>query len=99
MGNTGCETNVTNDTKNCGTCGRDCTMRVKNATGITCGNGSCNYAACAMGFFDCDGNRSNGCESATTCPACGIIGLVCCAGNVCTQGQCEPAPANDGKCH
>jgi hypothetical protein len=23
----------------------------------------------------------------------------CCPGNICTQGTCEPKPANDGKCH
>jgi hypothetical protein len=98
-GNTGCETNVTNNLQNCGACGRDCNQRVKSATGISCNGTSCNYATCASGHYDCDGDRSNGCESTSSCATCGLIGQLCCAGNVCTQGLCEPAPANDGRCH
>ena len=99
-GNTGCETDTTSSATHCGSCNRDCTQRVASANGISCSASQCTYTTCMAGHYDCDGNKSNGCESTTTpCPTCGMIGMVCCAGNVCTQGQCEPAPANDGKCH
>ena len=50
------------DTANCGGCGKDCAGVVKNADGIKCSSGKCDYVACKAGFYDCDGDRSNGCE-------------------------------------
>ena len=46
---------VLNDPENCSACGNAC-------PGTTCSNGSCSND-CAPGWFDCDGNKANGCES------------------------------------
>ncbi len=51
--------NTSNDINNCGSCGHVCS----NAHGGTsCVNGSC-VPTCAPGFFDCDGNPGDGCET------------------------------------
>jgi DNA-binding beta-propeller fold protein YncE len=58
-----------NQTTACGSTGLacvDCTMTVKNVVATTCTNG-CGYTSCSVGWFDCDGNTANGCESATMC--------------------------------
>ncbi len=60
------------DVMNCGTCATVCAGR-PNAS-PACTTGACT-TPCAMGFADCDGNTTNGCESAlsgtTNCGACG----------------------------
>jgi len=58
----------------CGDCETDCTEQVAYAAGIVCDEGSCDYAQCNTGFFDCDDDRANGCETIsgpTDCSACG----------------------------
>jgi hypothetical protein len=61
----GCETQL-NTLTNCGGCGTTCALM--NAT-ETCSTGACRIASCNMGWVDCDGLDSNGCESSTwTCP-------------------------------
>jgi hypothetical protein len=54
----GCETNLTNDVNNCGTCQHHCM-----AAGATssCVNSQCTFA-CQTGYLDLDGDPSNGCE-------------------------------------
>jgi hypothetical protein len=84
----GCETNLNTSTGNCRFCGNACT----NAHGSTsCSAGVCT-PACGGGFGDCDGNPTNGCETATsTITNCGSCGLVCTsdAGTpVCNGGTC-----------
>jgi hypothetical protein len=66
---------------------------------VACVASACTYATCNATFADCDSNKANGCEVAGACPSCGLRTQVCCPGNLCTQGTCEPLPANDGKCH
>jgi len=68
----GCETNISNDVGNCGTCGKVC-----NTTngGAQCVNGNCQIQ-CSAGFGNCDNNVDNGCETNTTnnplhCNGCG----------------------------
>jgi hypothetical protein len=59
--------NTTNDVKNCGTCGNDCTLLTGNINWI-CASSACvpNPAnKCMPGFIDCDGNPNN-CERACT---------------------------------
>lgn len=93
-GNTGCETSTASNPVACGSCANNCNVRVLNASGISCQGSTCGFAACNAGFTNLDGNATNGCE------ACGKRGQECCPGNICDQGtQCEPKPANDGKCH
>jgi hypothetical protein len=50
----GCETNLTNDAKNCGNCGYSC------GSGSYCQNSNC---VCNSGFGNCDNDWSNGCET------------------------------------
>ncbi len=46
--------------------------------------------SCAPGFFDCDGDMTNGCEDVATDPAhCGQCGHGC-LGGTCTTGKCQP---------
>ena len=45
----------------CGECGQPCAPQ--NASGASCGTGSCLYQSCLGVFQDCDGNTANGCES------------------------------------
>jgi len=50
----------------------DCSSAVKNASGADCTAGLCSYASCKGGFGDCDGDKTNGCESGlTTAASCG----------------------------
>ena len=92
-GNTGCETSTTSTTA-CGSCVNNCTVVVKNASGLTCQSSKCGYTSCNTGFNELDGILTDGCEG------CGARGQYCCPGNICNAGsQCEIAPANDGKCH
>src|SRR5262249_22209089 len=96
----GCETNSGTSATNCGMCGNACT----NAHGTTsCGRGVC-AAVCASGFGDCDGNKSNGCETDTTSSLtnCGGCGMVCsranantaCQTSVCTLVSCQSGYAD-----
>jgi hypothetical protein len=62
----GCESDIRNDPRNCGECGRVC--QLPNAiTG--CLMGSCTIAACSAGYQDCNGMPQDGCEvRANSCP-------------------------------
>lgn len=55
----GCERHLLTDPSNCGGCGNVCIF--PNAVGA-CASGSCTLAACNPGYFNLDGNISNGCE-------------------------------------
>ncbi|MEZ4393996.1 MAG: hypothetical protein R3A48_23225, partial [Polyangiales bacterium] len=86
----GCETDTSTSVAHCGGCGMACAARA-NAT-ASCAAGSCAYT-CEMGFADCDGDPSNGCEvdTRTTVTACGMCGNVCPATNgapSCVAGVC-----------
>jgi hypothetical protein len=91
----GCETDTSRDTAHCGGCGMACAARPNSVA--SCASGACAYA-CAMGFADCDGDASNGCEvdtrtSASHCGACGARcapanATAACVAGVCTVGAC-----------
>jgi hypothetical protein len=59
----GCEANLKSDIFNCGSCGINCQKNVRNADGIYCNNGRCDYTSCKIGWEDLDDGRENGCES------------------------------------
>ncbi|WP_441291473.1 hypothetical protein ACSRUE_14330 [Sorangium sp. KYC3313] len=63
------------DVENCGACGNVC--GTQNAT-PSCAAGACSLA-CAIGFGDCDGDASNGCEAdlAQDADHCGGCGNAC----------------------
>ena len=57
----------------CGTCDNHCGLRVFNADGASCTDGQCDYELCLDGWYDCDNDRSNGCEqeqSVAHCSGC-----------------------------
>jgi hypothetical protein len=58
----GCEANVAADPMNCGACGRACAR--PNST-ATCASSTCSFQ-CSPGFYDLDGDPTNGCEYACT---------------------------------
>ncbi len=93
----GCETDLTNGS-NCGACGRRC--EIPNASGA-CRGGVCGIGECNLGFRDCDGDPSNGCEvDARTNDDCGECGRPCVAPNAetsCSSGQCRITSCGDGR--
>jgi hypothetical protein len=94
----GCEINTNNDPNNCGGCGIKCT--IANGT-AACVNGMCAVGTCNVGFQDCDGQVSNGCETSTGTDVnnCGMCGKVCNLPNAtstCTNGACQVAACNAG---
>ena len=76
-GTTFTETRTYTDVNNCGTdkgkvdkqeiSGTSCESRA-NADGVCQSDGACAYT-CQDGFFDCDNDMSNGCESDSACPS------------------------------
>ncbi len=102
----GCELPVADfdtDPSNCGGCGLTCSV----AHGVAgCAAGTCVVASCDVGYADCDGLYSSGCEYATagfsTDPKhCGSCTITCDPQTqVCTSGVCGPAicPAGTGDC-
>ncbi len=61
----GCETDIW-QVDGCGTnCDNrvDCNGQVQNAVTVLCSSGACDYDQCAPGYADCDGDRTNGCET------------------------------------
>ncbi|MSP60179.1 MAG: hypothetical protein EXR72_07520 [Myxococcales bacterium] len=85
----GCEVPVLMDGKNCGGCGKSC-MNLPNAS-AGCMNGACTLGSCKMGYFDCNGDAKDGCESnlladSKNCSKCGNV----CPNNApsCANGAC-----------
>jgi hypothetical protein len=76
-------TDPTTDIENCGGCSVDCTIRVHGAEEELCldvnGNGRCDYTTCSAERFDCNGDRTDGCESLIDARHCGGCDLDCIA--------------------
>ncbi len=71
----GCEVDTNTTPAHCGMCGRACSLA--NAT-AGCAAGGCTIASCNPGFGNCDGNASNGCETALNSVSnCGMCGRAC----------------------
>jgi hypothetical protein len=92
----GCETPLSNDPKNCGTCGKVC--MIANAM-TTCTNSVCSVTKCSQGYGDCDNNPANGCEVMLGSDPnnCGMCGTKCsglpnananCMNAMCVIGMC-----------
>ena len=89
----GCETNVSADVTNCGSCGYKCPAP---ATGeATCSDGVCGVTTCGTRYKDCNSTTSDSCETDTYRDAsnCGACGNVCPGGanatGACIQGKCQ----------
>jgi hypothetical protein len=95
-----------NTLANCGACGQPCAPA--NASVPTCLSGTCDYGSCSGTFKDCDGDRTNGCESdpATDVENCGACNQPCdpahfanvdsvtCTNSSCDYHQCLSAYAD-----
>ena len=92
----GCETSLSS-ISNCGSCGTSCTFQ--NASSL-CSNGSCSLGTCNSGFGNCDGNPTNGCESAlNSVTSCGACGVACTGAERCLGGSCQvPCTPGDRVC-
>lgn len=79
---------LSTDLDHCGTCDNACPT--PQHAGIACSNG-CVVGQCDAGFFDCDGDTANGCESATQCVCNPGEQQACYTGPVGTEnvGQCK----------
>ncbi len=85
------------DTSNCGGGGTSCDR--PHATS-QCSAGRCEFVRCAVGFGDCDGDASNGCETdlRTSTDHCGVCGRACRLPNAsprCDSG-CQIAACTEG---
>lgn len=74
-GNDGCETNLSNDVNNCGSCGYSCAANNPggNVASWQCDAGVCKVSTCQDDWHDCDPNVF-GCEQPrndSNCTACG----------------------------
>lgn len=102
-----CTTNLSNDSNNCGACGKVCpdSFGYLNLTS-TCVNGSCE-TACAKklaggkfwNYADCNSVFEDGCEiNVSTDPNnCGSCGNKCADGVECIEGKCG-LPAGQAEC-
>jgi hypothetical protein len=70
--------------EHCGGCGKAC-VAAPNVE-VSCKAGMCQYGACASGFFDCDGDMANGCESSTKCLCTPGATQACYPGDPTTKG-------------
>ncbi len=70
-----------------------CTARFGSPpnTFFACDAGDCTIPACADGFANCNGERSDGCEVDTRADVnhCGACGSLCGVAGVCTAGMCD----------
>jgi hypothetical protein len=83
-------------TKACGASCTDCTTTEQHATGASCASAKCDYGACVAPNLDCDGDRTNGCE--TTCASLQHVTTFNCACDyiACAAGwtDCDGTRAN-----
>ncbi|MDI1452197.1 hypothetical protein QHF85_49610, partial [Polyangium sp. 6x1] len=93
VASTGCETNVQTSLAHCGGCNAACDLA--NAA-ESCVSGTCTLGVCAVGFGNCDGTSSTGCETNLTNDAgncggcnnnCGM--LIPNAQSTCSSGMCQ----------
>ncbi len=94
----GCERTLGADAANCGRCGTVCPAGPN--TRASCASGVC-ASACEMGYGNCDGSTSNGCEANlfTDLNHCGGCGLRCApisGTGACTAGRCTITACNAG---
>lgn len=91
-GGTECVDLATSDS-HCGVCGNRCTTTPVSGvpnTYMGCMGGACDQKRCNAGWFDCDGDQANGCESLinTDKNNCGACGNKCADGQQCFRGEC-----------
>jgi len=107
-----CSTNLSNDSNNCGQCGKECPVEFGYLhMTSTCVNGTCEpvcekvtrYMKPPLTFADCNKVLEDGCEiNVSTDPNnCGACGKKCADGVACIDGKCGCDPGFDvcnGEC-
>ncbi len=83
------------DSANCGACGNGCGAR-PNSTRAACVAGACTYAACNVGFFDCNGLAADGCERMGGCPTDPVLISVAIDGGVANGRSFNASVDNSG---
>lgn len=94
----GCETNIDASVAHCGACGNRCVTRPNSSP--MCDWGFCRHV-CNVGFADCNGNPTDGCEVnlRTSASNCGACGTSCGTGQSCVTGVCvSVCPAGQTSC-
>lgn len=89
--NDGCEADLKSGVTSCGACGASCSLPHAN---VSCTAGTCAFEGCEVGFENCDGDESNGCEAnvqsdPTRCGSCTTS---------CTVPFGKSATCEQGKC-
>jgi hypothetical protein len=82
------------DLNHCGACDTPC--QPQNVASASCDQGTCTYDQCSAGFYDCDANEANGCETASGLDNCSACGDACpdqalypnTTGHSCPAGTC-----------
>jgi hypothetical protein len=97
------------DLNHCGDCDKPC--QPQNVVSASCDQGTCTYDQCDAGYYDCDTNTANGCETASGLDDCSGCNDTCtdqalypnttgqsCPAGVCVY-QCVPdyADCNAGQ--
>ena len=95
----GCETDLTNTTANCGSCGNNCGA-LANTAGNSCAASACVIGACAGNWKNCNALTPDGCEidTATNGSNCSGCGRVCSTVNMTGGGTCALS-ACSGTCN
>jgi len=93
----GCEVDLNTNDNHCSACNMPCDL--PNATSA-CSGGGCIIVMCDGGFGDCNGDPSDGCETAVNTTAnCGICDNLCDLSNAteqCVVGSCEVLTCDAG---
>lgn len=88
----GCEANLSS-VAHCGQCGNSCST--DGGAQPSCKDGVCGMSSCPLGFEDCNGSPSDGCETPIDTPTdCGGCAIACAlphASAACVQGSCVVA--------
>jgi hypothetical protein len=93
----GCETAI--GLSNCGGCGVLCSPEYVTVPLCSAGSAGCTYAACSPGYLDCDGDKTNGCETPISVANCGTCGSICQPGNAIGAVCSPPAGADTRRAH
>ena len=74
-------------TQNCKTCGMVCQY---DHAGSMCMMGACLMGMCDSGYFDCNANPMDGCETnvSTDSNNCGVCAKMCTVPMTCVSGVC-----------
>lgn len=87
------------DLNNCGACGKVCDTLAH--TTVKCAEGACKIASCDLGWADCTGGDTDGCETdiftkVETCGGCGTPCTVANGTGKCEGGACKVASCSTG---